>query len=314
MGAADVVPGVSGGTIAFITGIYEELLSSISSINLDSFKLLLRGKFKDFWKAVNGTFFLFLLTGVFLSILTLSKFISEIVSSPEETKEKVLLWSFFFGLISASIIYVGKQIKEWNLLKVISLLLGAGIAFYITIASPATGSESYAYIFLAGFIAICAMILPGISGSFILLLMGAYPVVLGSIKKLLSALKAGETSLIIENGITIGTFAAGCIIGLLSFARLVSFLFKKAPEITLAVLTGFLLGSLNKVWPWKVTTEFRVNSDGDKTPYLQENLSPDRFSEIHSDNYLLAAIGLIILGFTLVFLIEYLGGKMAKNN
>ena len=314
MGAADVVPGVSGGTIAFITGIYQELLDSISSINLDSLKLLLKGKFKEFWKAVNGTFFLFLLAGIFFSILTLSKFISEIVSSPEETKEKVLLWSFFFGLICASIIYVGKQIKEWNLIKVVSLILGAGIAFYITIASPATGSDSYAYIFLAGFIAICAMILPGISGSFILLLMGAYPIVLGSIKDLLSALKDGDSALIIDNGITIGVFATGCIIGLLSFARLVSFLFKKAPEITLAVLTGFLVGSLNKVWPWKNTTEFRVNSDGDKIPYLQKNLSPSGFAEIHSDNYLFAVIGLTILGFALVFAIEYLGSKMAKED
>ncbi len=314
MGAADVVPGVSGGTIAFITGIYQELLDSISAINLDSLKLLLKGKFKEFWKAINGGFFVFLLAGVFISILTLASFISEIVASPKETKEKVLLWSFFFGLITASVIYVAKQIQSWDIKKVISLIIGAAIAYYITIASPAAGSDSPLYIFLAGFVAICAMILPGISGSFILLLMGAYPIVLGSIKGLIDALKDGASDLIINNGITLGIFAVGCIIGLLSFARLVSYLFKKAPELTLAVLTGFLIGSLNKVWPWKQTIEMRINSDGEKIPYIQENLSPNSFAELNSESHLVLAIMMMVIGFGLVFLIEWLGGKMAKED
>lgn len=313
MGSADVVPGVSGGTIAFITGIYQELLDSISSVNLSAFKLLLKGKVKDFAEAINFKFFAFLLAGIAISVVSLSKVISGIVNEPKETQAKVLLWAFFFGLIISSINYMGRQIKIWNWKTILSVALGAVFAYWITIASPASGIEASWYYFLAGFIAICAMILPGISGSFILLLMGAYPVIMKSISGLVDGLKAADMEMITGPLMIVGLFGLGCISGLLSFARLVSFLFKKAPQVTLAVLTGFLIGSLNKVWPWKETTEFRTNSHGEEVPYLQANLSPSEFMEIHDVNYLTMAIVLMVLGYALVIGIELLGKKMNKD-
>ena len=313
MGSADVVPGVSGGTIAFITGIYQELLDSISSVNLSAFKLLLKGKVKDFAEAINFKFFAFLLAGIAISVVSLSKVISGIVNEPKETQAKVLLWAFFFGLIISSINYMGRQIKIWNWKTILSVALGAVFAYWITIASPASGIEASWYYFLAGFIAICAMILPGISGSFILLLMGAYPVIMKSISGLVDGLKAADMEMITGPLMIVGLFGLGCISGLLSFARLVSFLFKKAPQVTLAVLTGFLIGSLNKVWPWKETTEFRTSSHGEEVPYLQANLSPSEFMEIHDVNYLTMAIVLMVLGYALVIGIELLGKKMNKD-
>lgn len=314
MGSADVVPGVSGGTIAFITGIYQELLDSISSVNLSSFKLLLKGKFKDFAAEINLKFFAFLLAGIAVSVVSLSKIISGIVNEPKETEAKVLLWAFFFGLIISSINYMGKQIKKWDIKVVFSVLIGTVFAYWVTIASPAAGIEAYWYYFLAGFIAICAMILPGISGSFILLLMGAYPVIMKSISGLVDGLKAADMAQITGPLMVVAFFGLGCISGLLSFARLVSYLFKKAPQITLAVLTGFLIGSLNKVWPWKETTEFRTNSHGEKVPYLQSNLSPSEFMEAHDDNYLTMAILMMVLGYALVIGIEFMGKKMGQQD
>ena len=313
MGGADVVPGVSGGTIAFITGIYQELLDSISSVNLSAFKLLLKGKIKGFAEAINFKFFAFLLAGIAVSVVSLSKVISGIVNEPKETQAKVLLWAFFFGLIISSINYMGRQIKTWNWKTILSIVLGAVFAYWITIASPASGIEAHWYYFLAGFIAICAMILPGISGSFILLLMGAYPVIMKSISGLVDGLKAADMEMITGPLIIVGLFGLGCISGLLSFARLVSFLFKKAPQVTLSLLTGFLIGSLNKVWPWKETTEFRTNSHGEEVPYLQANLSPSEFMEIHEVNYLTMAVVMMVLGYALVIGIELLGKKMNKD-
>ena len=308
MGSADVVPGVSGGTIAFITGIYQELLDSISAINLNAFRLLFKGRVSDFWKAINGNFFLFLLFGISASIISLASVLADIVGDPVETKEKILLWSFFFGLILASSIYIGKQITKWNFKNILGLTLGTIIAFWITIISPASGTDASWYLFLAGFIAICAMILPGISGSFILLLMGAYPIVLGSISNLVEGIKVGDTAMLLDNGTILSVFACGCIAGLLSFARLVSFLFKKYRGTTMAVLTGFLVGSLNKVWPWKETLEYRINSHGISIPYIQENQMPDETGHIAM------AILFTITGFILVFGIEWLGEKMNKEN
>jgi len=313
MGSADVVPGVSGGTIAFITGIYQELLDSISSINPTTLSLLIKGQFKSFWKAVNGSFFLALLAGIALSVITLASILSEIVNNPNETKEKILLWSFFLGLIVASSIYMGKQIKQWNQATAIGLVTGIGVAFTITVISPAAGMDAYWYIFLSGFIAICAMILPGISGSFILLLMGAYPLILGSIGHFIEGLKEGNMDILLENGTVLGIFAIGCIAGLLSFARVVSYLFKRSPQITLAVLTGFLIGSLNKVWPWKETLEFRTNSHGESIPYLQTNLLPNEYLAAHGESHLTLAIWATAIGFGLVFLIEWMGSRMNRS-
>ncbi|MBT6440436.1 MAG: DUF368 domain-containing protein, partial [Flavobacteriales bacterium] len=204
-----------------------------------------------------------------------------------------LVWGFFFGLIIASILFIGKSIKKFNVQTIVSLIIGAGVAYWITILEPSQLDTPLWFVFIAGAIAICAMILPGISGSFILLLLGMYKYVLTSIKDL--------------NILVLGVFAAGCITGLLGFSRILSWLLSKYNDIALAVLTGFMIGSLNKVWPWKITTKYRINSQGDEVPFLQENISPMNYE---GDSQLIMVIGLSIVGFLVIFLME----KFAKKN
>ena len=223
MGAADVVPGVSGGTIAFISGIYEELLSSISSINLGLIGVLRKQGIKAAWNQVNGNFLVALFLGIFISIISLAKVIESLLEN-----HPVLIWSFFFGLVLASIIYVGKQITRWNFGSVFLMLLGSGLAYYITTLNPLMSENSSSwFLFLAGAIAICAMILPGISGSFILVLLGAYKPVLNAVNS--------------KDFLSISVFMAGAIVGLLSFSRILKWLFKNYKNYTLAILTGFFL-------------------------------------------------------------------------
>jgi putative membrane protein len=285
MGAADVVPGVSGGTIAFISGIYEELLVAISSVNLDLFKTLKKEGFKAAWKQLNGSFLLSLFAGIFISIISLAKAIKYLLEN-----EPILLWSFFFGLVLASIIYIAKQITKWNFIAIIVLVLGAFLAYYITILNPLVSENSSSlYILLAGAIAICAMILPGISGSFILVLLGAY-------KPILDALNNRDFK-------TISIFMVGAIIGLLSFSKILKWLFANYKNYTLSVLTGFIIGSLNKIWPWKETLTWRTNSLGDKLPFKQQSVSPFSFD---GDVQLTMAIILAIVGFALILLMEKL--------
>ena len=236
MGAADVVPGVSGGTIAFIVGIYDELIDSIKSINMHSLKLLFTGKITAFWKAINANFLLSLLFGIAVSILSLAKLMTYLL-----TNEPVLVWSFFFGLVLASTWFVSKDIKERNWKTILGFIAGVVIAYYITIATPAETSTSLLFIFLCGAIAICAMILPGISGSFILVLLGKYFYIMEAVNKL--------------DLIVLGVFAFGALLGITSFSRVLSYALKHFRNITLSVLTGFMLGSLNKVWPWKEVVE-----------------------------------------------------------
>lgn len=236
MGAADVVPGVSGGTIAFISGIYEELIDSISKVNLKTLKLWRKEGFSSMWKELNGNFLISLAIGIGLSIITLAKLIRHLLET-----QPILIWSFFFGLVLASIIYVGRQITRWNLGAVILLVSGALVAYFITTLTPQTTDASYPYVFLSGALAICAMILPGISGSFILLLLGMY-------KPVLDAINDKNVGLLV-------TLMLGAVVGLLSFSRLLKWLFDHYANLTLAVLTGFIIGSLNKIWPWKEVLE-----------------------------------------------------------
>lgn len=288
MGAADVVPGVSGGTIAFISGIYEELLSSISNVNVKLLTTLKSEGIKAAWKQLNGNFLLSLLIGIFVSIITLAKAIKWLLDN-----EPVLLWSFFFGLVLASIIYIVKQITNWNVLSIIVLLIGAITAYYITTLNPMVAeNSSLLYLFFAGSIAICAMILPGISGAFILVLLGAY-------KPILTAVNDRDFKVI-------ATVGAGAVIGLLLFSKVLKWLFSHYKNQTLAILTGFIIGSLNKIWPWKETLTWRVNSHGIKVPFNQESVSPLSFS---GESQLYAAIGFALLGFVLILLLEKLAVK-----
>ena len=282
MGAADVVPGVSGGTIAFITGIYEEFLNSLKSINLDVVKTLKSDGIANAWKQINGNFLVALFAGIGISIISLAKGISFLLKT-----YPILLWAFFFGLIIASSIVIAKKITKWSAGTIISLTVGAAIAFYITVATPAQTPEATWFVFLSGMVAICAMILPGISGSFILLLMGKYAFIINSLSTF--------------NIKVIITFALGCIAGLLSFSHVLSWMFKKYYNLTIALLTGFMIGSLNKVWPWKLTTQWRTNSHGEQVPFLQESILP---SAHEGEALLLPAILLAVVGFILIIVME----------
>ena len=287
MGAADAVPGVSGGTIAFISGIYEELVSTISNVNANLFKTLFNSGFKAFWKQANGYFVVALLSGIlisYVSFMRLAKYLLE--------NEPVLIWSFFFGLIIASIYFVGKQINTWNLPVVLALLVGTGIAYYISSLPTMATNNSAIFLFFAGALAICAMILPGISGSFILIILGAY-------KTLSDAIHDLDIK-------KIALFVAGAVIGLLSFSHVLKWLFKHYHNITLALLTGFIFGSLDKVWPWKETLTWLVDSKGIKIPLLQKSISPFSFE---GDNQLPFAIALMVLGFFTIFILEKAGSK-----
>ncbi len=287
MGAADVVPGVSGGTIAFISGIYEELIDSINKINLGALKIWKKEGFKSFWEYINGTFFVFLFTGIGISIVSLVKLLTSLLEF-----HPVLFWSFFFGLIIASVWLISKSVTKWSIGSIVSLVIGTGIAYYITTIQSVANVDSQWFIFFSGALAICAMILPGVSGAFILLLLGSYDNVLTAIT---------ERDLVL-----IAIFAAGCLIGLLSFARVLKFLFTKYMNITVALLTGFMIGSLNKVWPWKKTIEYRINSHGEEVPFIQDNVLPSNFD---GEGQLWIAITCAVLGFLIIFTLERFAPK-----
>ncbi len=290
MGAADAVPGVSGGTIAFISGIYEELITTISNVNLSLFSTLKNEGFASMWNKLNGNFLMALLTGIivsFVSFMRLAKYLIE--------NHPILIWSFFFGLIIASIYFVGKQITKWNIGAIVILIIGACIAYFITSLPSLGTNENPWFLTIAGAIAICAMILPGISGSFILVMLGAY-------KTLSDAIYDFDFK-------KIGLFVLGAIVGLLSFSKVLKWLFKHYHNLTLALLTGFIFGSLNKIWPWKKILSYRTNSKGVKIPFQDESISPFAFE---GDNQLAFAIGLMIVGFLTIISLEKLGNAKKK--
>ena len=278
MGAADVVPGVSGGTIAFIVGIYDELINSIKSINIKNLKLLFTGKFKAFLNNINAGFLLSVFLGIGISVFSLAKLITWLL-----VDYPVLVWSFFFGLVLASTWFVSKDIKEKNWKTILSFVLGAAMAFYITVATPAETPSNLLFVFLCGAIAICAMILPGISGSFILVLLGKYFFIMDAVK-----------SLDIE---IIGIFGAGACLGITSFSRVLSFALKNFRNVTLSILSGFMLGSLNKVWPWKET----IAGGNNGMVAFERNVLPNEF--------IFEAAALMLVGFLLVYFIEKISVK-----
>ncbi len=294
MGAADVIPGVSGGTIAFITGIYEELINSIKSVNLSALKLLFTGKFAEFWKAINGTFLLSLISGIAISILSLAKGLKYLLDH-----YPILVWSFFFGLVVASTLYVARTIPKWKFGTVASGIAGIIIAYYITVITPAEANTTTWFIFLSGAIAICAMILPGISGSFILVLLGMY-------KFILEAVGNFELAVIF-------TFLAGAAIGIISFSNVLSWLLRKYHNLTIALLAGFMVGSLNKVWPWKKVVETFTDRHGEIKPLIEENILPGTYEQITGNqSFLIGAIALALFGFILIFVIENIANRLKK--
>ncbi len=269
MGAADVVPGVSGGTIAFITGIYDTLLESISRVSPSLIGIIRKDGFKAAFDHINGTFLILLLSGILTSIFTLARVITWMLHA-----HPIPLWSFFFGLIIISVNHMFKQIEHWKVSRVVSVLAGASFAYGITVLHPLHLEPTSLNILIAGSIAICAMILPGVSGSFILLMLGMYAPILTAAKSV--------------DIITLATFASGCVIGLLSFSHLLSWVLRNYRDIALTFLTGLMLGTLGKIWPWKETLTWRTNSSGEQVPLLEQNLSPFSFEQITGQPALLA--------------------------
>ncbi|EEX94678.1 hypothetical protein VIOR3934_20926 [Vibrio orientalis CIP 102891 = ATCC 33934] len=291
MGAADVVPGVSGGTIAFITGIYDTLLESIRRINPSVLGIWKREGFKAAFQHINGLFLIALFGGVLTSIATLAKLISWLLVT-----HPIPLWSFFFGLILVSVFHMLKQIEQRSLSRFVLLLLGVAFAYSITVLNPLQLEPTSINVLLAGGIAICAMILPGISGSFILLLIGMYTPVLGAVKSF-------------DIGI-LALFLSGCVIGLLTFSHVLSWLLKRFRDLTLVFLTGLMIGTLPKIWPWKETISWRTNSHGEQVPLIQHNLMPSDFELISSQPAQLGlAVVMMLCAIALVLGLE----KFAEN-
>lgn len=297
MGAADVIPGVSGGTIAFISGIYEELLSSIKSINLENFRQIFRrGGLSLFWKAINGYFLLSVFTGILISIFSLASLLQHLLKL-----YPILVWSFFFGLILSSSWIVAKKIKKKTVGVFISFILGVAAAFYITMATPTQTPNGYWFVFLSGAIAICAMILPGISGSFILLLLGKYFFVLSAV-----------TSFNIP---VLGVFAAGALVGIISFSNLLTWLLRKYHDVTIGILAGFMIGSLNKLWPWKVVLETFTNNHGEVVPLLEKNVLPSVFETSRNLPSMVGfAVLFMLVGVSIIALIEIIAARFSKSN
>ena len=281
MGAADVVPGVSGGTIALIVGIYEELVNSIKSVNLHALKLLFTFKFADFWRQINGSFLLSVVSGILISIYSLAKLVTFLLEN-----HPVMIWAFFFGLVLSSIYYVVKNVSEWNVMNVFMFLVGTAVAYYITIVTPTSTTNDLWFIFLSGAIAICAMILPGISGSFILLLLGKYEYMMSAVKNLDIFLRV--------------VFAAGALVGIVLFSRLLSYLLANFYNITISLLSGFMLGSLNKVWPWKLPVSYAP----DGSVLTERNILPDA--------YMWEGIVLILVGVAVVVILETVSSRKEK--
>ena len=305
MGAADVVPGVSGGTIAFISGIYQELIDSINTIDLSLLKTIKKEGIKAAWKQANASFLLALIIGIGISILTFSKIITHLLAT-----QPILVWSFFFGLIIASILLIWKQISNWKPVTIVALLIGIVLTYYITIARPVSSPDSYPYLFLSGFVAIIAMILPGISGAFILLLMGSYETVMSTINQFREGFSQLNGEILLNALTKLGVFAIGAIIGLKTFSKILHWMFDHHKNTTLALLVGFMIGSLNKVWPWKEVLETRINSHGETVPFLEKSILPQDFN---GDAQVITSIILAFFGFLVIYGMEKIAAKLGKN-
>jgi putative membrane protein len=292
MGAADVVPGVSGGTVAFITGIYDELIASIHAVDAEAIRLLFKFRFAEVWKKVNGNFLVVLLSGILASFLFLARMMSYLLE-----RHPISIRSLFFGLIMISAPLVLRQIKKWNLGVGLALILGTVVAYLITVISPSQTPNHLVFIFFAGALAICAMILPGISGAFILLLLGKYQFMVGSF------LKFNLPVMIV--------FASGCVVGLLAISRFLTWILKNYHNATVALLAGFMLGSLNKVWPWRQVIEYVTDRGGKQVPAFDKSILPWNYFEVTGkDPQVFQAIMLMALGVFIVVLIEKIAERL----
>lgn len=295
MGAADVIPGVSGGTIAFITGIYDEFVSSIAHIDKKAIGLFFRGRFKEFWKHINGGFLLSLIAGIGFSVLAIAGLMQTLM-----TDYPIQTWAFFFGLIVASSVFILKGISGWKFLEGILLIFGIILGVVVCTLSPTQTPDALWFIFLSGAIAICAMILPGISGSFILLILGKYKYIMSCIDSCVENVGAiwgssgASSDLFWESAAVLAVFLAGAVIGILGFSRFLNWLLARWHKETLIVLAGFIIGSLVKVWPWgNAEAAIQVARTG--------------------SNLIGWAIAFALIGFFLVIGIEMTGKRISKK-
>jgi len=294
MGAADIVPGVSGGSIALIAGIYQELLDSINSFNWNNLLLLKSFRIKEFYLRLNGNFLLSLVLGIMTSIFALSRVITYLMD-----EHPIPLWSFFSGLILVSAFLILKETKKWNFVIIVSIAIGTAFAWWVTNLPPTTTPDAPWFTFVAGALAICAMILPGISGSFVLLILGQYERILQAVMD--------------KDFFTLALFASGCLVGILSFSRVVAFLLRRFHAATIGLLSGFMLGSVNELWPWKLVTSWRTSSSGKEVPFLTENILPgDYLAQVGLQPQLGWAIGAFFFGIGLVLFIEWLASKLQQ--
>jgi putative membrane protein len=286
MGAADVIPGVSGGTVAFITGIYNELLHSIRAFDLEALRLLRQLRLKECWKKINGAFLLTLLLGILTSLLSLARLVNYLLRH-----HPILLWSFFFGLILISAPLVTREIKKWHIGTILAFVTGILSAYTITVLTPTQSPDHLPFIFFSGVLAICAMILPGISGAFILLLLGKYQFMVNALLQI--------------NIPVLAVFALGCITGIISFSRLLTWILDNYHNFTIALLSGFMLGSLNKIWPWRHALEYRTTETGERVPVYDVSIMPwDYLSLTGKDPQVTGALIMMALGVLLVYSIE----------
>ena len=285
MGSADVIPGVSGGTMAFILGIYEELIKAIRSFDLNFLKLILSLKGKDAMNHASWQFLMAVGLGILLAIFSLARILSWLLQN-----RPILIWSFFFGLILASVYTVSRKLNQWNLFIPVWMLLGAVGAYFLVDMVPVSTPDAPWFLFVSGALAICAMILPGISGAFILVLMGKYHYVLEAVNN--------------HDLFTLTVVAAGAGVGLIAFSRFLNWILKKHHDLTIAILTGLMLGSLRKIWPWKATVENMAKKGGGIGNISQVNIFPSQWN-----NEVMVSIGLMVIGFLVVFFMNLLAEK-----
>ena len=285
MGASDVVPGVSGGTMALILGIYEDLIDAIRSFDFSSLRLLFKFRIKAFLNRVSYQFLAAVGAGILIAVFSLAKILSWLLDN-----KPVLLWSFFFGLIVASILIVGRRVEDWIASRWVSFFAGTLGAFFLVGLVPVSTPEAGWFLFLSGAIAICAMILPGISGSFILVLLGKYAFVLEAVND--------------RDLLSLGILAAGACTGIILFSRLLGWLLSRYHDVTVSLLAGLMLGSLRKIWPWKETITTVTDAHGEILPLLQRNTLPENWGP-----EVILALSLMVTGFLVVSLIHQMGGQ-----
>jgi putative membrane protein len=293
MGAADLVPGVSGGTVALITGIYRELLESINAVSWSTLKLFQKEGFSAVWKKLNGSFLLAVFGGIVTSILIFSRLLEWLILN-----EPVGLWSFFFGLLVASIVYLAKTELKVTLRTLLYLLLGTLMSFTITQLNGGQNEMSLWYLFLSGFIGISAMILPGLSGAYILFIMGVYQTILSNVRQAQDLIFSFDMDQFIEIATVLGVFILGILSGLKVFAKFLTWLLNKHPQQIMAILIGLMIGALHKVWPWQ-------NEILSKTSVKIEKTVAVLPSEFQGDSpQTLKAVIIMIFGFGILFLME----------